>query len=179
VTSTLAVVSPTFAVAGPHPTAVPLAIVLCLAVAAIVALVVVMTRDRGATPADVAAAYEHAWDELDFASLWTLSAPELRDGRNRAEFVRDKRGAYESGKHLRHLAAASTPIRVAIDETDPTRAAVTMAIDLRDGTRVTSEVRLARTDGVWRVTAYELAPSIPVAPTGAVPNSQEQAYHHP
>ena len=39
-------------------------------------------------------AYEHAWDRLDFSTLWNLSGPNLRDGRTRDQFVRDKLAAY-------------------------------------------------------------------------------------
>jgi hypothetical protein len=145
------------AVAGPHPTAVPLVIVMGLAGAATLALVVVMTRDPGPGPADVAAAYEQAWDDLDFAVLWRLSAPELRDDRSLDDFVRDKRAAYQSGTHLRHLARASTPVGVTIDAVDPTMARVTMAVDLRDGARVVNDVHLVRSDGLWRVSAYHLS----------------------
>ncbi len=78
---------------------------LCLAV------VVAVARDRGPSPEGVAIAYELAWDRLDFASLWTLSGAELRDGRTREEFVRAKRAAYDQRIGFAGLAA-----RVAVDD---------------------------------------------------------------
>jgi hypothetical protein len=146
-------------VAGPHPTIVPLFVVLGLAGVTVLALVVLLIRDRGPGPVDVALGYEQAWDNLDFAALWTLSAPELRDGRTRDEFVRDKDAAYRAGTHLRHLASDFTAVAVAPDPVDPDHAIVTTAVDLRDGTRIHDTVRLARRDGVWLVTEYRLAPS--------------------
>ena len=43
--------------------------------------------EPGPGPADVAVAYETAWDKLDFDLLFDLSGEELRDGLHRAEFI--------------------------------------------------------------------------------------------
>ena len=48
--------------------------------------------EPGPGPADVAIAYENAWDKLDFDLLFDLSGDEMRDGMRRAEFIAAKRG---------------------------------------------------------------------------------------
>ena len=56
---------------------------------------VAVAREPGPSPADVAIAYERAWDDLDFDLLYDLSGEELRDGMRRDRFVRVKRAAHE------------------------------------------------------------------------------------
>src|SRR5215470_4579379 len=72
------------------------------------ALVVVIAKDRGPAPVDVAVAYELAWDRLDFDVLWSLSAIELRDGLGRHDFVARKQAAYANQRALRELGADVT-----------------------------------------------------------------------
>ena len=56
-------------------------------------------KEPGPGPADVAIAYERAWDELDFGLLCDLSGDELRDGLRRDQFVaREARGVRERGE---------------------------------------------------------------------------------
>ncbi len=57
------------------------------------AVVVTIAKDRGPGPDDAAVSYEYAWDRLDFASLFSLSAAELRDGLDRKQFVAAKKRA--------------------------------------------------------------------------------------
>ena len=127
-------------------------LVLCLA------LVVAVARDKGPSPGDVAVSYELAWDRLDFDALWTLSAPELRDGLDRHAFVAAKRSAYEQQRTLRGLVE-----HVGIDDTTVTRggdaALVTTGVQLRDGSLVHNSVQLARRQSQWQVVAYRLAPT--------------------
>ena len=55
-------------------------VVLVLVVALAIALVVAVAKDPGPPPIEIALAYEHAWDLLDFDVVYRLSGPELHDG---------------------------------------------------------------------------------------------------
>jgi len=79
----------------------------------IAAVVVIAAIEPGPSTADVALAYEHAWDRLDFATVWALSGQELRDGLDRRAFVRAKRGAYATGAHPADLVATAAVADVA------------------------------------------------------------------
>ena len=118
-------------------------------------VVIAVARDRGPQPSDVAIAYELAWDRLDFESLWSMSGAELRDGRDRRDFVVTKRAAYERQPGLGSLAE-----NVFIDDLAVVgdTAVVSTTVALRDGTTVHNEVGLARRSGRWLVVAYQLAP---------------------
>jgi hypothetical protein len=87
------------AAADPNPTIVPIMLLLAFTVGMTIWLVVAAGKSGAPGPADTAVAYEHAWDRLDFATLWNLSGPTLRDGRTRDQFVRDKLAAYEQEAH--------------------------------------------------------------------------------
>jgi hypothetical protein len=131
------------------------AAVAVLVVGLCFALVVALARDPGPPPGDVAVAYELAWDRLDFDALWALSGPELRDGRSRADFVAAKRAAYERRPELGGLSR-----RVDVDAvtSGDEIAVVSTRVELREGGVARNELHLARHDGRWRVTAYELRP---------------------
>jgi hypothetical protein len=118
-------------------------------------VVIAVARDRGPQPSDVAIAYELAWDRLDFESLWTMSGAELRDGRDRRDFVVAKRAAYAQQPGLGGLAE-----NVFVDDLAVVgdTAVVSTAVALRDGTTVHNQVGLARRSGRWQVVAYQLAP---------------------
>src|SRR5262249_9158408 len=66
-------------------------IALILVLAACFGLLVFMWvsigREPGPSAADVAVAYERAWDDLDFSLVYDLSGPEMRDGMHRDRFV--------------------------------------------------------------------------------------------
>ena len=49
----------------------------------IMSVIVIAALEKGPSTADLALAYEHAWDALDFETIWALSALELRDGLDR------------------------------------------------------------------------------------------------
>ncbi len=119
------------------------------------AVVVAIARDKGPGPGDVAVAYELAWDHLDFESLFSLSAKELRDGLDRRGFVVAKKTAYEQQHALGGLVA-----RVGIDELASTRdaAVVTTRVELSDHGVVHNRVELARRNTRWQVVAYRLEP---------------------
>lgn len=125
-------------------------------VALVVALVVMIARDPGPPPTEVALGYETAWDRLDFDGLWRLSGPELRDGLDRAGFVAAKCAAYAGRRELRHLVTQTSveAVQVVGDE-----ATVTTRLCLADGGEVRNELRLVRRDGGWQVVAYALRPA--------------------
>lgn len=120
-----------------------------------VALVVLVAVDHGPPPADVALAYEQAWDHLDFESLWVLSGDELRDGLAEDAFVTTKQAAYQRQEGLRGLARTVT-----VDAVSESRnfAVVRTVVELRDGGQASDALQLARRAGRWLVVAYELEP---------------------
>ena len=99
------------------------------------AVVVAIAKDRGPGPDDVAVSYEHAWDRLDFAALFTLSAAELRDGMDRKKFIAAKRAAYAERTELRGLVASVVADDVAVRGE---HAIVTTRVELHDGTVCTT-----------------------------------------
>jgi hypothetical protein len=129
------------------------AIVTVGVVVLIVATGVAISRDPGPEPAEVALAYELAWDRLDFETLWALSTTELRDGRTRDEFIAAKRAAYRDQPGLRRLAR-----HVAVDEAiaGPHVAVVVTSVELHDGSTLRDELKLVRRAGRWQVLTYGL-----------------------
>ena len=136
------------------------AIVAVLVLALVVALVVMVAVDPGPPPADVALAYEHAWDGFDFASLWALSGDELRDGLGRKQFVAAKTAAYAGQRALGHLARS-----VAVEDvrTGETIATVRTRVDLRDGGVAHNEMQLVKRATRWVVVEYRLRSDAPPA----------------
>ena len=133
-----------------------MAVVLVVVIGLALAVVVAIARDKGPGPGEVAVAYELAWDHLDFESLFSLSANELRDGLDRHGFVAAKQTAYQQQHTLGGLVA-----RVGIDEVASSRdaAVVITRVELRDGGVVHNRVELARRNTRWGVVAYRLEPS--------------------
>ena len=117
------------------------------------ALVIAVARDPGPSPADVAAAYEAAWDRLDFDALWDLAGDELRDGLSRREFVAAKAAAYARQKDLGNLARD-----IAIEGVDAgaTIAEVRTRVDLRDGGAAHNLITMTKRGGRWVVVGYQL-----------------------
>ena len=143
----------------PHPTIVPILLLLGFTVVMTIWLVVAVGKAGGPGPADTAVAYEHAWDQLDFATLWNLSGPSLRDGRTRDQFVRDKAAAYQGEGHgLAGLVRSVEPERV--DVNGPV-ARVLARLQLHTGEAVVDELLLERIGPAWHVTAYHLASGHP------------------
>jgi len=130
-------------------------IVLAIIAVLIIAVIVIVALERGPSTSDLALAYEHAWDRLDFETIWSLSALELRDGLDRREFARAKRSAYSSIDHPIDLVASATVDDLA--EAGDVAAAITTLV-LRDGSVVHHEVRMGRRMGRWEVTGYTLRP---------------------
>jgi len=136
------------------------AIVGTAVLALAIALVVMVARDPGPSPADVALAYEQAWDGLDFTGLWDLAGDELRDGLDRGEFVAAKRSAYAAQTGLGHLAR---DVVVEDSHADRSVALVHTRIELRDGGTARNAVQLAKRGGRWVVVGYQLRSDAPPA----------------
>jgi len=120
-----------------------------------VALVILVVVVPGPSAADVALAYEEAWDHLDFEAIWALSGDELRDGLDRVPFIDAKRRAYAQHQALRGIAAD-----VAVDAVSEGQgfAVVHTRVELRDGGHAIDALQLAKRNGRWLVIAYELEP---------------------
>ena len=140
--------------AASAPTLVPLAVVAVLVTAFSLVLVYMVARGSGPGPADTAVAYEHAWDRLDFATLWNLSSERLRDGRSRTDFVAGKKAAYQREASLSRLVRSVRP--EVVDVSGPLARVVTR-LELADGHSIRDEMLLERVGSAWRVTAYHLA----------------------
>lgn len=131
------------------------AVVLVLVVGLAVALVVAVARDPGTTPTEVALAYEHAWNDLDFDVVYKLSGPELHDGLRKADFIEANRAAYSGGR-FGHLVEEAVPESVAAAGDTAT---VVTRLTLHDGSVVRNELRMMRRSRAWEVVAYELRPA--------------------
>ena len=130
--------------------------VVVLVIALAIALVVAVARDPGPAPTEVAMAFEHAWDLLDFDVVYRMSGPELHDGMRKAQFVAAKRAAYAEtprlGRLVREIAAES-------ERQEGDAAVVVTRLTLRDGTVAHNEVRLVRRSRAWQVVGYDLRPA--------------------
>lgn len=130
----------------------PLLVALLIIAALLVVLWVAFAKDPGPAAADVAIAYERAWDMLDFDLLYDLSGPELRDGMRRDEFVAAKRAAYEASGHR-------APVGATID-VDETVAANETAVVVTRVTTVEGSIRnnvvLEKTSNGWAVVRYAI-----------------------
>ncbi|HEV7865719.1 MAG TPA: hypothetical protein VGR20_23695 [Acidimicrobiia bacterium] len=146
----------------PHPTIVPIMMLLVFTLVMSTWLVVAVGKVGAPGPADTAVAYEHAWDRLDFSTLWNLSGPNLRDGRTRDQFVRDKVAAYRGEAHagLAGLARSVEPDQV--DVNGPV-ARVLTRLQLHSGETVIDELLLERIGPAWHVTAYHISTGDPRA----------------
>jgi hypothetical protein len=110
-------------------------------------------HEKPPPPADVAIAYERAWDHLDFSMLFDLSGAELRDGMRRDAFIAAKRAAY--AREERHQLGATIEIDAAVNGND-TALVVTRVSTA--GSSVRNNVLLERRGGSWAVVGYNLRP---------------------
>jgi hypothetical protein len=108
-------------------------------------------KESGPAPADVALAYETAWDRLDFDLLYDLSGDELRDGLRRDQFVAAKRAAY--AKHDAGYLGAAVEVEEAV-ATGQTALVVTR-VTTGEGS-VRNNVLLERRAPGWTVVKYSL-----------------------
>jgi hypothetical protein len=142
---------------------VPLIVALAIIVLLLLFMWISIGREPGPGPSDVAIAYERAWDELDFNLLFDLSAPELRDGLRRDQFIAAKRTAYSgTGKSARIGARITVETAVAGHQT----ALVVTKIEA-DGGAVRNNVMLDHTANGWMVISYSLRADNETAPPNA------------
>jgi hypothetical protein len=114
-------------------------------------LFIAMGKEDGPEPADVAIAYELAWDRLDFDTIFDLSGPELRDGAKRPGFVATKRKAY-AGVPRGRLAA-----KIAVENVAAAADAALVVTNVFTGDgAVRNNVLMERRAGRWYVVAYSL-----------------------
>ncbi len=130
----------------------PLVIALVIVAALLVFMWIAVAREQGPSPADVAIAYERAWDELDFGQLYDLSGAELRDGLRRDQFVSMKRAAHQGAATRARIGA-----RIAVETSvvGHQTALVVTRVDAPDGV-VHNNVMLERRANGWVVVSYSL-----------------------
>ena len=150
----------------PHPTIVPILLLLVFGLTMSTWVVVAVAKAGSSGPADTAVAYEHAWDRLDFSTLWNLSGPGLRDGRTRDQFVRDKVAAYRDESHA--LAGLVRSVRPEQVDVNGPVARVLARLELHSGESVVDEMLLERIGPAWHVTAYHLSSDDPRTRIGPV-----------
>ena len=134
-----------------------IAIITVAVIGLALALVVLVARDTGPPPSDVALAYESAWDHLDFESLWVLSGDELRDGLDRKAFVAAKTSAYAAQRSLGGLTAL---VAVEDERSGDTISTVRTRVDLKDGGTARNELQLVKRAGRWVVVGYSLRSNV-------------------
>lgn len=122
---------------------------------------VAVAREPGPGPADVAIAYERAWDDHDFDLLFSLSGDELRDGMRRERFVRVKRAAQDRAGPPSRL-APRIEVESAIAGNDA--ALVVTRIATPDG-EIRNNVTLERRANGWVVVGYGLRVEPGATPT--------------
>ena len=133
-------------------------IILIVAMVIVFGLLVFMWiavgKEPGPGPADVAIAYERAWDDLDFTLLYDLSGEEMHDGMRRDRFVVAKRAAYQStGTRARLGAKVSVVTSIIGHQT----ALVVTNVEANGGS-VTNNVMLEKRSNGWVVVGYSLRP---------------------
>jgi hypothetical protein len=133
---------------------IALIVVLVVVFALLIFLWVAIGREPGPSAADVALAYERAWDELDFGLLYDLSGDEMRDGMRRERFINAKRAAYEKAEHRARIGAR---VEVETSISGHQTALVVTRVDA-DGGHVRNNVMLERRSNGWVVVGYSLRP---------------------
>jgi hypothetical protein len=131
---------------------VPLAIAIGIILVLLVVMWVAFAKEPGPGPADVAIAYEGAWDQLDFSLLYDLSGDELRDGLRREQFVAAKRAAYASVASQGRLGA-----NIAVDDLVSTQQTAIVATRVTtDEGMVQNRIVLEKRANGWTVVGYSI-----------------------
>ena len=136
-------------------------VVVVLIATLIASMILIVAMEPGPSPSDLAIAYELAWDRLDFATIWSLSDPSLRDGRTKREFIVDKKSAYAQGVHPTNLVAMAKVDEVAVSGEVAVAITSLTLFQATDAPRASiaqihNEVRMARRMGRWEVVSYLL-----------------------
>jgi hypothetical protein len=133
-------------------------IALIVALSIIVALLFFMWIAIGTEPgpnaADVAIAYERAYDDHDFSLLYDLSGDEMRDGLRRERFVAAKRAALGD-----HTPTKDERATISVDTTVAGHQTALVVTSVTAGAHhVRNNVLLEKTANGWVVVGYTLRP---------------------
>ncbi|MBJ7282983.1 MAG: hypothetical protein JHC66_06885 [Acidimicrobiia bacterium] len=136
-------------------------VVVVLIATLIVSMIVIVALEPGPSPSDLAIAYELAWDRLDFATIWALSGPSMRDGLTKREFVVKKKTVYAQGLHPTNLVSEAKVDEVAVSGEVAVAITSLTLLQAADDSRssigqIHNEVRMARRMGRWEVASYLL-----------------------
>ena len=133
---------------------IPLIVALTIIVALLFFMWISIGREPGPSAADVAIAYERAYDDHDFDLLYELSGEEMRDGMRRERFVKAKRAALgERGPATRERASIVVDTTVAGHQTALVVTNVTAGAH-----HVRNNVMLEKGSNGWVVVKYTLRP---------------------
>jgi hypothetical protein len=139
---------------------VPLLIAGGIILALLFVMWIAFAKEPGPGPADVAIAYETAWDHLDFDLLFDLSGEELRDGLRREAFVRTKRDAFARARASTPATSASTGrlgARVEVEDVVSTQQTAVVATRVTtDEGPVRNRVLLEKRSTGWTVVGYSI-----------------------
>jgi hypothetical protein len=127
-------------------------LVMCALLALLVLTWIAIGTEPGPSAADVAIAYERAWDELNFDLLYDLSGDELRDGMRRERFVKTKRDAYEKAD-ARHRIDADIRVETTIAGNQTALVVTEVAAH---GSSVRNNLMLEKRANGWVVVGYTL-----------------------
>jgi hypothetical protein len=141
----------------------PLVVALILIFGLLVFMWIAVGREPGPGPADVAIAYENAWNELDFDLLFELSGTEMRDGLRKDRFVAAKRAAYERGDVQRRLDAKVT-VETSVKGHQTSLVVTRIDVDAAtgEGGTIFNNVMLERRANGWVVVSYALRTDAPL-----------------
>ena len=131
---------------------VPFAIAIAVIVVLLVIMWVAFAKEPGPGPADVAIAYEGAWDTLDFDLLYDLSGEELRDGLRRDQFIAAKKAAYSGARTTR----GSAPTSRSTTSSRRVRPRIVATRVTTDEGSVHNRVMLERRATGWMVVGYSI-----------------------
>lgn len=138
----------------------PLVIALGIILALLLFMWISVGREPGPGPEDVAIAYEMAWAELDFDLLFSLSAPELRDGLRRDQFIAAKRNAYAGAGNSKRIGAHIT-VQTSVSGNQTALVVTEVSVD---GGAVRNNVMLDHSANGWLVVSYSLRADSESAP---------------
>jgi hypothetical protein len=139
---------------------IALIVVLIVCFGLLIFMWVSVGREPGPGAADVALAYERAWDDLDFGLVYDLSGPELRDGMHKERFVTTKRAAYQKAGARTRL---GSKITVETSVTGNQTALIVTRVEQGDGL-VRNNVMLEKGSNGWVVVGYGLRPDTEAEP---------------
>jgi hypothetical protein len=138
----------------------PLAVAVVIVGVLVLFLFFAFVHEKPPAPADVAIAYETAWDHLDFSMLFDLSGTELRDGMRRDAFIAAKRAAYDDAAQGR--LGARLEVDTAVTGHDTSLVVTRVSTP---SSSVRNNVLLERRGGGWTVVGYNLRRDADATPT--------------